>query len=83
MAYLLPRVANGWGDLFQIAAPDTLSNVAKPESSMNHEVSLSFAADVRAATLQARIQRILTITAIYYGLAPVTSATGITAEVQV
>ena len=25
----LPYRKNGWGDLFQIAAPDTLSNAAK------------------------------------------------------
>jgi hypothetical protein len=31
---LLPLVANVRGDLFQIAAPDTLSNAAKPEITM-------------------------------------------------
>jgi hypothetical protein len=29
--HLPPAVANGWGDLFQIAAPDTLSKLAKQE----------------------------------------------------
>jgi hypothetical protein len=34
MVHLLPLAANGRGDLFQIAAPDTLSNAAKQEIKM-------------------------------------------------
>jgi hypothetical protein len=32
--HLLPLVANGWGDLFQIAVPDASSNAAKQEIKM-------------------------------------------------
>ena len=32
--HLLPQVVNGWGDLFQIAAPDTSSKAAKQEIRM-------------------------------------------------
>ncbi len=34
MVHLLPLVANGRGDLFRIAAPDTSSNAAKQEINM-------------------------------------------------
>ena len=32
--HLLPQVVNGWGDLFQIAAPDNSSKAAKQEIRM-------------------------------------------------
>ena len=78
---LVVRSIDSTGDLYQIALPAISANALNRRCHMAHGVR-KLPGDSGKSVLDTRIQRILSITAAYYGLAPAQDVTGIAGGLQ-